>query len=51
VQARYLEAAKEHKVLEKLKERRVSEHRRLARIEEFNVQDDVAASQFLRAPE
>jgi flagellar FliJ protein len=51
VQARYLEAAKEHKVLEKLKERRAAEHRRLARIEEFNVQDDVAASQYLRALE
>ena len=51
VQARYLEAAREHKVLEKLKERRAAEHRRLARIEEFNVQDDVAASQFLRADE
>ncbi len=49
VQARYLEAAKEHKVLEKLKERRAAEHRRRSRIEEFNVQDDVAASQFLRA--
>ncbi len=49
VQARYLEAAKEHKVLEKLKERRVAEHRRASRIEEFNVQDDLAASQFLRA--
>ena len=44
VQARYLEAAREHKVLEKLKERRAAEHRRLARIEEFNVQDDVTAS-------
>jgi flagellar FliJ protein len=44
VQARYLEAAREHKVLEKLKERRVAEHRRLARIEEFNVLDEVAAS-------
>jgi flagellar FliJ protein len=51
VQARYLEAAKEHKVLEKLKERREAEHRRLSRIEEFNVQDDVAASQYLRASE
>jgi len=51
VQARYLEAAREHKVLEKLKERRVAEHRRQARIEEFNVLDDVAASQFLRARE
>jgi flagellar FliJ protein len=51
VQARYLEAAKEHKVLEKLKERRAAEHRRLARIEEFNVLDEVAASQFLRASE
>ena len=51
VQARYLEAAREHKVLEKLKERRAAEHRRQARIEEFNVQDDVAASQFLRASE
>lgn len=48
VQARYLEAAREHKVLAKLKERRVAEHRRLARIEEYNVLDDVAASQFLR---
>ena len=51
VQARYLEAAREHKVLEKLKERRAAEHRRQARIEEFNVLDDVAASQFLRARE
>ena len=51
VQARYLEAAREHKVLEKLKERRAAEHRRASRIEEFNVQDDVAASQFLRASE
>ena len=48
VQARYLEAAREHKVLAKLKERRAAEHRRLARIEEYNVLDDVAASQFLR---
>lgn len=48
VQARYLEAAREHKVLEKLKERRAAEHRRLARVEEFNVLNDVAASQFLR---
>ena len=51
VQARYLQAAREHKVLEKLKERRAAEHRRQARIEEFNVLDDVAASQFLRAAE
>jgi len=51
VQARYLEAAREHKVLEKLKERRAAEHRRLARIDEFNVLDEVAASQFLRASE
>jgi flagellar FliJ protein len=51
VQARYLEAAREHKVLEKLKERRAAEHRRQARIEEYNVLDDVAASQFLRARE
>jgi len=51
VQARYLEAAREHKVLEKLRERRAAEHRRQARIEEFNVLDDVAASQFLRARE
>ena len=51
VQAEYLEAAREHKVLEKLKERRAAEHRRRARIEEFNVQDEVAASQFLRASE
>jgi flagellar FliJ protein len=51
VQARYLQAAREHKVLVKLKERRAAEHRRLARIEEFNVLDDVAASQFLRAEE
>jgi flagellar FliJ protein len=51
VQARYLEAAKEHKVLEKLKERREAEHRRASRIEEFNVQDDAAASQYLRASE
>jgi flagellar FliJ protein len=51
VQARYLEAAREHKVLEKLKERRAAEHRRQARIEEFNVLDDVAASQYLRALE
>jgi flagellar FliJ protein len=51
VQARYLEAVREHKVLEKLKERRAAEHRRQARIEEFNVLDDVAASQFLRARE
>lgn len=47
VQARYLEASRERKVLEKLKERRAAEHRREARAEEFNVQDDVAASQFL----
>ena len=47
VQARYLEASRERKVLEKLKERRAAEHRREARVEEFNVQDDVAASQFL----
>ena len=51
VQARYLVAAREHKVLAKLKERRAAEHRRQARIEEFNVQDDVAASQYLRARE
>jgi flagellar FliJ protein len=51
VQARYLEAAREHKVLEKLKERRAAEHRRRARIEEFNVLDEVAASQFLRTSE
>ena len=49
VQASYLQAAREHKVLAKLKERRAAEHRRQARIEEFNVQDDVAASQCLRA--
>jgi len=49
VQARYLEAVREHKVLEKLKERRAAEHRRQARIEEFNVLDEVAASQYLRA--
>ena len=51
VQARYLEASRERKVLEKLKERRAAEHRREARAEEFNVQDDVAASQFLRGRE
>jgi flagellar FliJ protein len=51
VQARYLQAAREHKVLVKLKERRAAEHRRLARIEEFNVLDEVAASQFLREEE
>jgi len=51
VQARYLQAAREHKVLEKLKERRAAEHRRQARIEEFNVLDDVAASQYIRARE
>jgi len=51
VQARYLEASRERKVLEKLKERRAAEHRHEARVEEFNVQDDVAASQFLRGRE
>jgi flagellar FliJ protein len=51
VQASYLQAAREHKVLEKLKERRAAEHRRQARIEEFNVLDDVAASQYIRARE
>ena len=51
VQAKYLVAAREHKVLEKLKERRAAEHHRAARIEEFNVQDEVAASQYLRASE
>jgi flagellar FliJ protein len=48
VQQAYLEASRKRKVLEKLKERRAVEHYREERAEEFKVQDDVGASQFVR---
>jgi len=42
-QARYLQASKERKVLDKLKERRAAEHRRESRTEEFEVADDLSS--------
>ena len=51
VQQKYLEASRQRKVLEKLKERRAAEYYREARTEEFKVQDDMAASQFIRSRE
>lgn len=45
-QARYLQASKERKVLDKLKERRAAEHRRDARAEEFEEADDLSSSRF-----
>jgi flagellar FliJ protein len=49
-QARYLEASKERKVLDKLKERRAAEHHREARTEEFEVADDLSSSRFTGRP-
>jgi len=51
VQQKYLEASRKRKVLDKLKERRAAEHYREERAEEFKVQDDVAAGQFIRGRE
>ena len=51
VQQKYLEASRKRKVLDKLKERRAAEHYREQRAEEFKVQDDVAAGQFVRGRE
>jgi flagellar FliJ protein len=48
VQAKYLEASKERKVLTKLKERRAAEHHRDTRREEFKVQDDITGSRIGR---
>lgn len=48
VQAKYLEASKERKVLTKLKERRAAEHRLESRREELKAQDEITTSRFGR---
>jgi flagellar FliJ protein len=49
-QAKYLEASKKRKVLDKLKERKAAEHRREARTEEFETADDQSSSRFTHRP-
>jgi flagellar FliJ protein len=49
-QAKYLQASKERKVLDKLKERRAAEHHREALAEEFGVADDLSSDRFTRRP-
>lgn len=49
-QARYLQASKERKVLDKLKERRAAEHHRQARTEEFEVADDLSSGRSAYLP-
>lgn len=48
VQAAFLEAQRERKVLEKLKERRAEEHRREQRLEEIALTDDMNSGRAVR---